>query len=357
MAFSKEEIRMARQTDLVFYLQHENELARKEGRVEPYRLERDGKQIRVKDYGGLLVTGNMWNQRSTLKGGNTLDFLTEIEKIPFKEAVEKLLRQEHGYTRVDIKEQSKEPKKPFVLPEKNDSFKRVIAYLTKTRGLDPDIVLEEIKKGNIYEDKEHHNVVFVGREPKSGEPRWAQKRTTLSDYKIIFEQAGSDPKYPYFYGNRKSKAVIVVESPIEALSYASLLRYHGRDMSQAAILSLGGVHDTALKQYLKDHPQVDLIITALNNDRGEKPEEVKGHEASLMIKEKYHEGPNGRRVRNIFPKGKDWNDDLRAIRAEELAKKPIIEKERTVEDQIREYAKKKALERKLNRGPVRSRTR
>lgn len=357
--FTLEENQMARQTDIVSYLQHENEIARMDNRQEPYQLERDGKQIRVKGFGGLMVTGNMWSQRSTDKGGNTLDFLTEIEKIPYKQAMEKLLTQEHKLTRVNVEDRKPAPKEPFELPGKNETYKRVIAYLTKSRGLDPEIVLSELKKGNIYEDKDHHNAVFVGREPKSEEPRWAQKRTTLTDFKIIFDQPGSDPKYPYMYGNHESKTVILVESPIEALSYASLLKFHGRDPSQSAILALGGVHDTAVGQYLKDHPHVKNIITALNNDRAaeDKPNDIKGHEASDLIEKKFSRDIDTMYVKKVFPKGNDWNDDLRALRARELEKTQVIPKERTIEDDIKDYAKQKAMNAAKERGPMHSRSR
>ncbi|WP_101809515.1 DUF3991 domain-containing protein [Paenibacillus pasadenensis] len=356
---SNDDVRKARQTSLVDYLQKENEHARAEGRIEPWRLEPDGNQLRVRGFGGLMVRDNMWNQRSTGQGGNTLDFLVEFEKIPFKDAAAKLLDRKLELSQRETFKSSEEPKEPFKLPERNDSFRRVIAYLTKTRGLDTDIVLNEIKKGNLYEDKEHHNAVFVGKEPKSEEPRWAQKRTTLSDYKIIFEQPASDAKYPYFYGNRSSTNVILVESPIEALSYASLLKYHGKDPSQVAILALGGVHDTALKQYLRDQPHVKNIVTALNNDQATKPNEIKGREASDLIEERYSRdgGERSIYVKKIFPKGKDWNDDLRAIRADERAKNPLPEKERTVEDEIKAYSKMKAEQRQKERGPVRTRAR
>jgi hypothetical protein len=146
MAFSDEQIKMARQTDLISYLDGENKLAREEGRIEPYLLEKAGNQVRVRDYSGLLVKDNMWNQRGTGNGGNTVDFLQQFEKRSFKEAVERLLKNEHGYERVDVAKRVHEPKVPFVLPERNETFRRAIAYLTKTRGLDGDIVLKEIKK-------------------------------------------------------------------------------------------------------------------------------------------------------------------------------------------------------------------
>lgn len=353
MAFTDEQIRKARQTDLVSYLQRENEMAREAGQAEPYTLVQDGGQVRVSGYGGLLVTQNMWNQRSTKQGGNTVDFIQQFEKRPFREAVERVLANDKGFKQLEVAKKEFKPKEPFLLPEANDTFKRVIAYLTKTRGLDPEIVLKEIKNKNLYEDKQYHNAVFVGKD-QEGEPRWAQKRTTLSERKIVLDQVGSDPRYPFFYGNRHSITVIVTESPIEALSYASMIKIHGNDPEKTAILALGGVHDTALKQYLSENPHVKNIVSALNNDRASKPHEVKGHEASEMIQKKYE---SRYYVRKVFPKGNDWNDDLRSIRAQELEKNPVVMKEKGVEDQVRDYAKMKAKQRSVEKGPTRVRTR
>jgi hypothetical protein len=349
MGYSKEEIQKARQTDLLSYLERQNQIARSEGRVEPYVIVKEGKQYRIEGYSGLLVTGNMWNQRSTNIGGNTLDFLIKFEGKTFNEAMQILLNEER-FERVNVVKKDQRPKEPFIMPQRNDSFRRVIAYLTKTRGLDAQICLEEIKKENIFEDKDHHNAVFVGRDAK-GEPRWAQKRSTLTNYKTVLDQAGSDPRYPYFYGDKNANFVIVTEAPIEALSYATLLKIHGKDPSKAAILALGGVHDTALEQYLRDNPHVKTILTALNNDRATKPNEIKGHEASQMIKQKY--SARGYHVRSVFPKNKDWNDDLRAIREKEKEKNLDPENDLDIEKQIKAYQKHKAKQ----RAEARSRTR
>lgn len=359
MAFTSDQIRKARQTDMLSYFERQNELARKAGKIEPYVIEQEGGQYRLKDHSGLLFQQNFWNQRGTNQGGNMLDFLTNIERMSFKDAVEHLLHDELNLQRVDPEKRYQKPKIEFKLPEDFGTFRRTIAYLTKTRGLDAEIVLGEIRKGNLYEDKQYHNAVFVGRD-EQGDPVWAQKRATLSEVKIVLEQPGSDARYPYFYGNRDSKTVVVVESPIEALSYATMIKMNGNDPTKVAILALGGVHDTGLDQYLKNNRHVENIVTATNNDYGEKPDEIKGREGAERIRQKYEK--RGYYVKSVFPKGNDWNDDLRALRAEERAKKPDPIKEKDVEAQIRDYARMKAKQKQqervpAQRGPTRTITR
>ncbi|NEZ44400.1 DUF3991 and TOPRIM domain-containing protein [Paenibacillus alvei] len=356
MKFTQDEIRKARQTDLFSYLQSQNERAIKEGRIPPYEIVRDGNQYRLKDHGGLLFDRNMWNQRSTQAGGNTLEFLVQIEKKGFKEAVAILNSDNHEIklSRVDLSQRKEKSAVPFVLPEKNETFRRAIAYLTKTRGLDAELVLHEIKKGHIYEDKQFHNVVFVGRDIND-EPVWAQKRSTLSERKLVMDQSGSDSRYSYGYGNPSARTVVVVESPIEALSLVSLLKMQNKDISNVYFLSLGGVHDTALKQFLHDHPTCKGILTALNNDRAQKEHEIKGHEGSERIRITYK--AKGYTVGSIFPKSNDWNDDLRAVRSKMNEQSKEISKEKSIEDQIRDYARHKKTQRIEERGPVRVRSR
>lgn len=350
--YTDEEKRQARQVDLLSYLESQNEIARNSGDVAPYRISPDGKQHRVHDFGGMLIVRNAWNQRSTGKGGNTMDFVMEIEGLTFNEAMNRLLnREEHRELhKVDLKERYVKPDVPFELPERNETFKRVIAYLNKTRGIDVDVILSEIRNGNIYEDKEHHNVVFVGRNP-DGDPVWAQKRTTLSNQRIVLDQKGSDARYTYYLGPENPKIVVTVESPIEAQSLVSLLKINNRPYEQFGFLSLGGVHSTALDQFLKDHPDCKYIITALNNDRAEKPNEIKGREGAELIKQKYH-GRSGYYVTSIFPHLNDFNDELKQARELERERKEAEQqasppKEKTVEDQIKDYRKSKQQMRKV----------
>lgn len=114
-------------------------------------------------------------------------------------------------------------------------------------------------------------------------------------------------------------------------------------------MPLGGLHDTALRQFLKDHPETCRgIITALNNDRAsqDKPHDIKGHEASKIIRDRYGSHYT---VQSIFPLANDWNDDLRALRTKDIHKDISHDKEKDIEAQIKDYAKQKKLERTKQR--------
>ena len=56
------------------------------------------------------------------------------------------------------------PSQDFRLPEKNEDNEKIIKYLTEKREIEKKLVEEWIDRGDIYEEKKHHNVIFVGRE-------------------------------------------------------------------------------------------------------------------------------------------------------------------------------------------------
>ena len=53
------------------------------------------------------------------------------------------------------------PSKDFRLPEKNEDNEMIVKYLTESRELEKNLVMEWIARGDIYEEKKHHNGIFV----------------------------------------------------------------------------------------------------------------------------------------------------------------------------------------------------
>ncbi len=66
----------------------------------------------------------------------------------------------------------------------------IVKYLTESRELEKNLVMEWIVRGDIYEEKKHHNVVFIGRDA-DGIPRYAHCRGT-GEIKYRGDVAGSD---------------------------------------------------------------------------------------------------------------------------------------------------------------------
>lgn len=72
-----------------------------------------------------------------------------------------------------------EKPKNFILPTANENMHRVFAYLIKQRFIATEIISYFAKNRMLYEDKEHHNAVFVGVD-ENGIPRQAHKRSTTT---------------------------------------------------------------------------------------------------------------------------------------------------------------------------------
>ncbi len=79
------------------------------------------------------------------------------------------------------------PSQDFRLPEKNEDNEKIMKYLTEKREIEKTLVEDWIDRGDIYEEKKHHNVIFVGRDA-DGIPRYAHCRGTDNQL-FVFEAA------------------------------------------------------------------------------------------------------------------------------------------------------------------------
>ena len=172
------------------------------------------------------MRGNRWYDHATEKGGCAIDFVRMFYNQSFPDAVTMLLGGEQGVAYRESVNQQLEPKKPFVLPEANQTMHRAFAYLIKTRCVDPKVVSVFAGKHMIYEDVKYHNVVFVGFD-SDGIPRHAHKRGTCQKgqpFKGNVE--GCDPRYSFRWIG-KSNTVYVFEAPIDMLSFISMYQKGG----------------------------------------------------------------------------------------------------------------------------------
>ena len=104
------------------------------------------------------------------------------------------------------------PSQDFRLPEKNEDNEKIIKYLTEKREIEKKLVEEWIDRGDIYEEKKHHNVIFVGRDA-DGIPRYAHCRGT-GEIKYRGDVAGSDKSYGFSYRGTDNQ-LFVFEAAID----------------------------------------------------------------------------------------------------------------------------------------------
>ena len=297
-------------------------------RMRGEKLERVGREHKLIYYDGsgkhdsITLRGSTWFDHKNQVGGGAIKFMQEFYDMDFQTAVQELLGQtitplSHAPSKAVVHE---EKTKEFKLPEANSNMHRVFAYLIKQRFISPDIISHFAKQHTLYEDKQHHNAVFVGLD-ENGVPRQASKRSTNSfgkTFRITCE--GSDTRYSFSHFG-KSEKLFVFEAPIDMLSYLTL---HPENWQQHSYIAMNGVYENAVLTALKNHSNINEIVLCVDNDEG-------GIEAVDRLRDILTENgyPN---VKWLAPKFKDWNEILKAKNgAEFLPAVPHKRKEKYLE--------------------------
>lgn len=214
---TRKQIEQAKEWDLLSYLQA----------YEPQELRKCGSEFCTVSHDSLRISNGKWHWHSRGIGGRTaLDYLIKVRGMGFVAAVEALCGigsvigvRVSGET-APVGTASVEPPKAFVLPEPNH-YGTAMAFYLQERGIDAEIISRCIGLGILYESRRYRNCVFVGKDPEE-KPRYACIRGTGNQYKG--EAEGSDKRFGFCLPSqdRGCSSVTVAESPIDALSIASL---------------------------------------------------------------------------------------------------------------------------------------
>ena len=251
---TKEQIAKAKEWDLLSYLQVH----------EPHELKRCGpREYCTRTHDSLKISNGKWCWNSRGIGGRTaLDYLIKVQGIDFVSAVETLC----GYRAPPPQQRpAPKPRKPFALPKASRFPSMMLSYL-QGRGIHPDLIRECIKAGTLYESCRYQNCVFVGRDLE-GRARFACLRGTRDNFRMDVES--SDKRYNFCLSaaDPKCPRLAVAESPIDALSLATLVKLSGGEWRDSHYLSLGGTAPRAMLQFLHDHPQITQVSLCLDNDK------------------------------------------------------------------------------------------
>ena len=186
----------------------------------------------------LFTNTNSWYSFKDNKGGNLINFLQYYENKTSQEAMLEIIGDNKNINQIETKKYtpiSKE-KEELILPNANKNNDRVITYLTKTRGIDIEIVNEMINQGNIYENNKG-GVVFLGKD-KENNVKFACIRGTNENSKFRQDIKNSEKDYG-FKTVGKSNRLFVFEAPIDLLSHATLTKIQGEDWQKDNRVSLG----------------------------------------------------------------------------------------------------------------------
>lgn len=271
------------------------------------KLERAGREYKLIYYDGsgkhdsITINGSAWFDHKNQVGGGAIKFMRHFYGMDFQTAMNELLgRSVSSICRSPPKAEVKEEKpKEFKLPEKNSDMHRVYAYLIKQRFIAPEIITHFARQHTLYEDKEHHNAVFVGFDEK-GTPRQAHNRSTNSFGKTFrMTCEGSDTRYSFAHFGESEK-LFVFEAPIDMLSYLTL---YPQDWQKHSYIAMNGVYENAVLTALKNHSNLEEIVLCTDNDEG-------GIDAAQRLTDilKEHGYEN---ISRIAPENKDFNEDLK----------------------------------------------
>ena len=320
--YTKQEIEEAKQMDLLTYLQN----------YEPEELVRETRtQYCTKTHDSLKISNGYWNWCSVGIGGrNAVDYLMKVKEYKFIKAVDIIMKNKSIKTPIYAEKQEKKVVQNLILPEKNISTDRAKNYL-KHRGIDEEILQKCIDKKLIYEEKNYHNVVFVGYD-ELGNARYAGCRAT-NESKFKNDATGSNKKYSFrLESKEKTDTIYIFEGAIDLLSYATLFKLYGQNWENKTMISLAGVYQPAriieeskiplaIKNYLEKHPEITKIFLCLDSDET-------GRNASralkIVLSDKYE-------IIDRPPKKcKDYNEYLcELLKEKEMKKYKKLNRERT----------------------------
>ena len=276
-------------------------------RMRGEKLERVGREHKLIYYDSsgkhdsITLRGSTWFDHKNQVGGGAIKFMQEFYDMDFQTAVQELLGQRvTPLSHSPPKAIAKEEKKEFRLPQANTNMHRVYAYLIKQRFIAPEVITHFAKQHTLYEDKEHHNAVFVGID-ENGVPRQASKRSTNSygnSFRITCQ--GSDTRYSFAHFG-ESKRLYVFEAPIDMMSFLTL---YPKEWQKHSYIDMNGVYENAVLTALKNHSNLSEVILCVDNDEG-------GIEAVDRLRDILNE--NGySNVKRLAPPYKDWNEVLKA---------------------------------------------
>jgi len=273
-----------------------------------------------------------WKEFSKDKGGSgdVVDYLTTYLHVRFPDAITNISRY-MGNPLPDQRQEIAQPPpkkmkgfeietKELLLPARKSgkgSDTRVIAYL-RERGISKEVIYACMRRKILYQDAEHGNCVFVGLD-RYGIPRSASLRGTYTKpgnepFKGVL--SGSDEKHTFALiveKKYKSDTVYVVEGAIDALSLATMMDMKKEKWERYNILSLSGVKEAPLKQFLLDFPETKNIVFGLDNDKA-------GQDATAKLMKNYKSSYKVTTLR--LPAGiKDINDLLQSLKPDDKTQK------------------------------------
>ena len=272
-----------------------------------FDLKKVGKEYVWKEHDSLHIKDNgpgergQWFRFSENKGGDNIGLLREYMDMSFIDAVEALTGEliDRTYTpsRTYESKPVQQTARELSLAEA-DNYRRVFAYLCKTRRLDYDMLSALVKKGTISQEEKTGNVLF--KYDDQGKIIGAEKVGTSTEQKFKGIAKGSAGGHGFEVVHGTGEKAFFFESAIDMLSY---LQMHNKKLDNCRLVSMMGVKpNIVLDTMLRHNIAPENVFLCSDNDTA-------GNEFARRLQEQY---PDMKRI--VTPDTyKDWNDMLRDI--------------------------------------------
>lgn len=291
------------------------------------------------DFSSLVIypDTNSFFRMSTRRGGDVISFVQEtgIENInTFKEAVDFLRGRIDPEFKVELKKIKKKKYGDMSMDEKaekmrkcheslkeqlviDSTYRNVMAYLIQERKIDPGIVREGIKKGEIAQIimNGYRSVAFISKEMGLYSCVSRRSINSRSSFKGDLEGCNYDLGWRIFpndaktAGIRPDARIYCFEGYIDMLSYKTFAKMQNKDISKDIFVVCGSVYKYDCVINTAKEFERDVVICFDNDQKGIEMGDVLADHLINVIK------GDGLpiKVDKEFSKSKDWNEDLKQL--------------------------------------------
>lgn len=305
---SEEEISRANSVNLPDFLSAQGYDLKKVGRNEYTMTKHDSMRIYDNRSGEI----GKWYRFSENRGGSNIDFVREFMGKSFAEAVDLLnneypMRTQNAERHSAVAATKERVEQHEIHINENADKKRAIAYLSKTRGLDYNLVMNLIKTGQITQEAKTGNVVFLIKD-ENGNTVGAEKVGTSTEKRYKGIEKGSNSEYGFEIVQGNGTNAMFFESAIDMLSFVQL---YGEGIDDVRFVSMAGLKPNTVEATMKRNGiSPENVYLCSDNDMP----------ALSFVDKLIEKYPLMQRI--VAREGfKDWNDQLRNI---------PIQKEQTV---------------------------
>jgi hypothetical protein len=294
---NKEKINIAKNTNIIKYLHFKDNLVfKQEG--NSYFRDKNNKKFVCKN--------NVFYDNSNNKYGDSIQYLINYHNYTFKEAVEELCIFNNFNSTTIIEKENELFSFSNLKTTKN--LNRTIAYLTKTRYINENIVKYLIELNLIKQTDKNNNIAFIIYD-ENNIPVGAELNTSLS-YKR-FKGLAKNSKYGYGFNIKKTKtpeSILYFESAIDLISFCQYIGFEKfkQKLNTCLFCSMAGLKKNIIRNYQKIYPNSNIFL-CIDNPSYEKPL-LNGTKPSQNFINELEKEFN---FKTITPNYKDWNEVIK----------------------------------------------